>query len=145
MVRELADHVDTGRSIAALMSLARRIETATSLAGFEALLRGKDVSVHGQPFYSGWGLTEDLFPVPRRVRKLSLEQLVAGTLILYPRYLDPLCRRPCPPEVVVEMLSRISVARPQLRVRVRSVGGYLLARARFVARRLRGRAFAGGE
>ena len=34
----------------------------TSLAGFEALLRGKPVTTHGQPFYAGWGLTEDICP-----------------------------------------------------------------------------------
>ena len=34
----------------------------TSLAGFEALLRGKPVTTHGQPFYAGWGLTEDILP-----------------------------------------------------------------------------------
>ena len=39
------------------------METMTSLAGFEALLRGKPVTTHGQPFYAGWGLTEDICPV----------------------------------------------------------------------------------
>jgi capsular polysaccharide export protein len=34
---------------------ADRVETMTSLAGFEALLRGKAVGVHGAPFYAGWG------------------------------------------------------------------------------------------
>jgi capsular polysaccharide export protein len=58
----------------------------TSLAGFEALLRGKRVVCYGQPFYSGWGLTVDLWPIDRRTRCLSLDGLVAGTLILYPTY-----------------------------------------------------------
>ena len=30
--------------------------------GFEALLRGISVTTYGQPFYAGWGLTNDLGP-----------------------------------------------------------------------------------
>ncbi|MBK1649519.1 capsular polysaccharide biosynthesis protein [Rhabdochromatium marinum] len=60
----------------------------TSLAGFEALLRGKRVVCHGQPFYAGWGLTEDKLPLARRTRRLSLDELVAGTLLLYPSYVS---------------------------------------------------------
>ncbi|MBK8579299.1 MAG: hypothetical protein IPN78_14060, partial [Candidatus Accumulibacter sp.] len=60
----------------------------TSLTGFEALLRGKSVTCYGQPFYSGWGLTVDVVPNPRRVRRLLLDELVAGALIEYPVYLS---------------------------------------------------------
>ena len=64
----------------------------------EALLRGKEVITHGMPFYAGWGLTRDLRPLPpRRGRRRTLDELVAGTLILYPRYVDPVCRLPCGP------------------------------------------------
>ncbi|MEC3766361.1 capsular polysaccharide biosynthesis protein [Cupriavidus sp. SS-3] len=62
------------------------VHVLTSLAGFEALLRGKPVTTHGTPFYAGWGLTIDRYPVPRRRRELTLDMLVAATLILYPRY-----------------------------------------------------------
>lgn len=64
------------------------VHCLTSLAGFEALLRGKKVTCYGQPFYSGWGLTEDKVPVVRRTRRLSLDELVTGVLILYPRYMS---------------------------------------------------------
>jgi capsular polysaccharide export protein len=64
------------------------------------------VITHGQPFYAGWGLTRDLAaPIARRNRLLTLEQLVAATLILYPRYVDPVTRLPCPPEVLTQRLS----------------------------------------
>ncbi|MFD2134776.1 hypothetical protein ACFSLT_05160 [Novosphingobium resinovorum] len=47
-------------------------------------------------------MTRDLGEVPaRRTRKLPLDALVAGVLILYPRYLDPVTGLPCPPEVLV--------------------------------------------
>jgi capsular polysaccharide export protein len=83
------------------------VHVLTSLAGFEALLRGRAVTCHGTPFYAGWGLTRDLAPVPaRRGRALTLDALVAGVLILYPRYLDPVSGLPCPPEVLVERMAR---------------------------------------
>jgi len=139
LANSLADLIDTGPSIAVLLRRADRVETATSLAGFEGLLRGRRVAVHGQPFYAGWGLTEDINPIKWRTRCLSLEQLVAGALILYPRYLDPLSGRPCPPEVLIEMLSRIREERPSLHTWLRSRGGRALARTRHLIREARRR------
>lgn len=71
----------------ALLSGVDEVHVMTSLAGFEALLRGKSVTCYGQPFYSGWGLTNDLLSNARRVRRLALDELVAGALIIYPLYL----------------------------------------------------------
>ena len=65
------------------------VYTITSLAGFEALLRGLKVTVYGCPFYSGWGLTDDRQPNERRGRSLSIEALFAGSYLLYPRYFEP--------------------------------------------------------
>jgi capsular polysaccharide export protein len=99
-----ADFIATQSSITQLFDIADEVETVTSLAGFEALIRGIKVACHGAPFYAGWGLTEDLFPVARRDRRLSLDELVAAALILYPRYLDPASGLPCPAEVAVKRL-----------------------------------------
>ncbi|MEG9544797.1 capsular polysaccharide biosynthesis protein [Mannheimia sp. HC-2023] len=66
------------------------VHTMTSLAGFEALLRGKKVHCYGIPFYAGWGLTEDLLQIERRNKTLTLSQLIAATLIYYPLYIDPI-------------------------------------------------------
>jgi capsular polysaccharide export protein len=82
-----------------------RLETMTSLAGFEALIRDKPVGVHGIPFYAGWGLTDDRLAVPRRVRRVSVEMLAAATLILYPFYIHPLSAMPCTPEELVEEIA----------------------------------------
>jgi capsular polysaccharide export protein len=64
----------------------------TSLTGFDALLRGKHVVTYGQPFYAGWGLTEDRClngnAFSRRHRVLTLDQLLAGVLLRYPIYWD---------------------------------------------------------
>jgi capsular polysaccharide export protein len=100
-----ADQIVADASIVDLLEHVDEVETMTSLAGFEALMRGRRVVVQGQPFYAGWGLTEDVHPPTRRPRKLSLDQLVAAALILYPRYIDPVTGLRCPPEVLVDRLA----------------------------------------
>jgi capsular polysaccharide export protein len=107
------------------------VHVNTSLAGFEALLRGKCVTTHGVPFYAGWGLTRDLGPVPvRRTARRSLDELVAATLLQYPRYLDPVTGLPCPAEVVVARLSQAESRDPGLLVGVRRMQGKLMRRLR---------------
>lgn len=65
------------------------VHVLNSLSGFEALIAGKHVVCHAQPFYAGWGLTEDLQPLPRRSRHLELSELAYGALLLYPAYVNP--------------------------------------------------------
>ncbi len=102
-----ADQVERGGSITDLIEAVDEVHCITSLAGFEALLRGKAVTAHGVPFYAGWGLTRDLAPVPaRRSRRRSVDELIAATLILYPRYIDPVTRLPSPPEILIERIAR---------------------------------------
>jgi capsular polysaccharide export protein len=125
----LADQIETAQPMAALIAMVDELHVNTSLAGFEALMRGKPVTVHGVPFYAGWGLTTDLGPIPaRRTARRTLDELVAAALLLYPRYLDPVTGLPCPAEVLVERLSRTGT--PQLNLRQRAI---------IAARRLQGR------
>ncbi len=84
---------------------ADHVEVITSLIGFEALVRGRSVTCHGLPFYAGWGLTADLVPCPRRTRRLTLDELVAGALVLYPHYVDPERYLPCTPEHLLDRLA----------------------------------------
>ena len=80
------------------------LATMTSLSGFEALLRGRRVETWGRPFYAGWGLTHDRLDFPRRSRRLTLDQLVAGALIDYPIYVSALTGWPCEAEDVLDQL-----------------------------------------
>lgn len=76
--------------LAKALETVDHLYTLTSLAGMEALLRQSiKVTVLGQPFYSGWGLTDDREPLARRQAKLSLQELIAGVYLLYPKYVDP--------------------------------------------------------
>jgi capsular polysaccharide export protein len=135
----LADCIARKTPLEALFPIVHHIETYASLAGFEGLLRGIKVSVHGAPFYAGWGLTEDLSALPRRQRHRSLDELVAVALIRYPRYWDPASGLPCPPEVVLARLG--DGAQAGL---ARTMAGLLLGRAVIMARKLR-RSMGGDE
>lgn len=89
VLAELVDEDVTGGSILDAIAEAGEVHVISSLAGFEALLRGKKVVCWGRPFYAGWGLTEDMAPIDRRQRRLTLDELVAGALVLYARYVEP--------------------------------------------------------
>lgn len=82
------DEIVTDAAMGGLLLSVDEVHTLTSLAGFEALLRGRKVVCYGQPFYAGWGLTDDVLPVTRRTRSLSLDELVVGVLIFYPAYVS---------------------------------------------------------
>jgi len=92
--------------ISDLISKVDEVHTMTSLVGFEALLQNKVVVTYGMPFYAGWGLTKDKINCDRRTRKLSLPELVAGSLILYPRYIDPNSGHYCAAELLIDRLKQ---------------------------------------
>ncbi|MBI1285521.1 MAG: beta-3-deoxy-D-manno-oct-2-ulosonic acid transferase [Thiobacillus sp.] len=102
----LCDEVAGEVAMSGLLPEVDEVHVMTSLAGFEALLRGKPVTCYGQPFYAGWGLTQDKAPIPRRTRKLDLDVLVAATLIRYPRYVSRTTGKPITPEeAIAELLA----------------------------------------
>jgi capsular polysaccharide export protein len=86
--RRWCDEIVTDVPIHRVFEQVDELQVLTSLAGFEALLRGLPVTCHGSPFYAGWGLTHDVVAHPRRTRRLSLDELVAGALIVYPTYVS---------------------------------------------------------
>lgn len=116
---DLADLVETSAPMASLIDMVDELHVNSSLAGFEALMHGKKVTVHGCPFYAGWGLTNDLGEVPaRRTARRSIDELVAAAYLIYPRYLDPETGLPCPPETLV---ARLAGGRPRLDRKARAV------------------------
>ncbi|MCD4483025.1 capsular polysaccharide biosynthesis protein [Chromobacterium vaccinii] len=85
----LVDQTAEDADIADCLAAADEVHTMTSQTGFEALLQDKEVHCYGMPFYAGWGLTIDQLPLPQRKRQLTLNELIYGTLISYPRYIIP--------------------------------------------------------
>jgi capsular polysaccharide export protein len=112
-LKGLTDLVAPGADPARLLAEVQEVWTMTSLLGFEALIRGVPVTCLGAPFYAGWGLTRDLGPVPPwRGPGPDLAQLVHAALVAYPRYWDPVSRRPCPPEVALDRLATGDIPHP---------------------------------
>lgn len=132
--REFADHVETRLSVVSCIAACDVVHTMTSLTGFDALLRGKRVVVYGQPFYAGWGLTDDVLQegaaFARRQRRLSMDELVAGTLLRYPIYWDWALKGYTTCEAV---LHRIVESRSKLE----TSGGLEKLRAGFIRRQFR--------
>jgi capsular polysaccharide export protein len=88
----------------ALLEGAIAVYTISSQLGFEAILSGHKPRVFGQPFYAGWGLTQDEDPVTRRQRKLTRAQLFSAAMFLYPTWYDPFTNRLCELERVIDCL-----------------------------------------
>ncbi|WP_081136819.1 capsular polysaccharide biosynthesis protein [Halomonas sp. BC2] len=106
--RQWADAVETKCSVVSCLEYCDVVHTMTSLTGFDALLRGKQVVTYGMPFYAGWGLTEDQSSgdaLLRRTRRLTLDELVVGALLRYPRYWDPVMKGFTTCEAVVRQIA----------------------------------------
>jgi capsular polysaccharide export protein len=104
-VSEIATVVSDPLSIGDAFQTVDHVYTATSLAGFEALLRGIRVTTWGRPFYAGWGLTDDRQPPLRARRNLPVEALFAAAYILYPTYRHPQTGKPMSFEQALDFLA----------------------------------------
>lgn len=86
----------------ALLEGAIAVYTVSSQLGYEAILAGHKPRVFGQPFYAGWGLSQDENPVARRRRVLTRAQIFAVSHILAPVWYDPCRDRLCSFEEAVD-------------------------------------------
>ncbi|MEM8776822.1 MAG: capsular polysaccharide biosynthesis protein [Pseudomonadota bacterium] len=107
-IRLYAEEVSPWR----LLEGAIRVYTVSSQLGFEAIFADHKPRVFGQPFYAGWGLTEDRHPNPisRRGRALTRAQLFTAAMLLYPTWYDPFRDRLCELEDVIDILEAKSRA-----------------------------------
>ncbi|URK88607.1 hypothetical protein LP421_16370 [Rhizobium sp. RCAM05350] len=80
-VQHLCQIITQPLSMSQAFETIDHVYTITSLAGFEALLRGLKVTTYGCPFYAGWGLTDDRQPNERHGRALTIEALFAGAYL----------------------------------------------------------------
>lgn len=119
-------------SIDSCLAIADEVHTITSLCGFDAILRDKRVVTYGMPFYAGWGLTEDQLKCERRTRKLSKYELIAGSLLLYPKYIDPKTNSPCDIETVLKR-----IIEEQLKYSSSSLYRFIKNLRTFIIRRLK--------
>lgn len=100
-------------SLLSAIKCVDEVHVLTSLAGFEALIRGKQVYCYGQPFFAGWGLTLDRYPVSRRQSTKTIEELVYSALIEYPNYYSFENGRLMSVEEAIESLSKTHISKNQ--------------------------------
>ena len=75
-----------------LLEGASAVYAVSSQLGYEAVLAGHRPRLFGQPFYAGWGLTEDEAPLPPDRRgRASPQTLFAASHLLAPVWYEP-CR-----------------------------------------------------
>ena len=109
-VAEIADGtIDSSLRLADCFPRADRVYVMSSGAGFESVLHGRPTRVAGVPFYSGWGITDDVDASIRtqrtgKVEKTVLEVLYA-TYVLYSKYRDPVTGEQLGVEDVIERLT----------------------------------------
>lgn len=103
---EYCDEVLVDVSMSSVLTAVDEVHTMTSLTGFEGLMYGKKIYTYGMPFFAGWGLTIDKKTCERRRRILTLDELCAGVLILYPRYIHPKTKNYCDPIVLIDELQK---------------------------------------
>ena len=110
---QFCDQILENDNISDVLAQIDAVHTITSLTGFEALLRGRNVTTYGTPFYAGWGLTADLGKTPvRRQRQITVEELGHRTLIDYPRYWDPVTKSITTVEGIIHRLETDGLPRP---------------------------------
>jgi capsular polysaccharide export protein len=118
-------------SITDCLRITDEVHTMTSLVGFEGLLREMKVTCYGLPFYSNWGLTQDRHYLKRRNpnknNALTIDELVAATLILYPRYINWATSAYTTPEFIVQ----------QIKQHIEQQGGKKANKIPFITRKLR--------
>ncbi len=89
-----------------LIEFSTAVCVVTSQVGFESLVYGKEVHVFGRPFYSGLGLTKDhqIYNDSKKIKSISIEQLVYAALVKYQFYLDPKTKKLCNIEDIMEFV-----------------------------------------
>ena len=109
----LCTQVPSSANLSVLLDECDHVYTISHIGGFEAVLRGKPVTLLGAPFYGGWGLTEDRQVPPYRTRTLTVDQLFAGACLQYPRMIDPVYKKKVLPAEVTDLWISADTLRTQ--------------------------------
>lgn len=94
---------DTQVSPWRLVEGADRVYAVSSQLGYEAMLAGHRPRLFGQPFYAGWGLSDDEATLSRR-HPVPVERLFAASHLLAPVWYDPCRDRLCDFETALDQI-----------------------------------------
>ncbi|WP_246087609.1 capsular polysaccharide biosynthesis protein [Paracoccus marinus] len=123
----------------ALVGNARAVYAVSSQLGYEALLAGHRPRLFGQPFYAGWGLSDDEDPLPRRaVPGVTADRLFAASHLLAPVWYDPCLDR------LTDFTGALQQIEAEAKAWRQDHGGHLAYGMRLWKRRFIADAFGGG-
>lgn len=66
-----------------------KVYVVTSQVGFDALLRDKEVFCFGSPFYSGWGITNDMINGRVRSKNRNIKEIFIAMMFYCTTYINP--------------------------------------------------------
>lgn len=81
--------IETEAHSSHIINICDEVHLISNSLGIESLIQNKKVINYGQTFFSGRGLTTDVFKSDKQKKEISLERLILGALMLYPRYKIP--------------------------------------------------------
>lgn len=81
--------IDYHCNITSFFHFVQEVFVVSSQVGFEALLRNKNVRCFGMPFYSGWGLTNDMQVLTDPRPQRSTIDIFVALVLQYTLYLNP--------------------------------------------------------
>ncbi len=85
-----------------------KVYTVSSQLGFDALMAGVDVRCFGQPFYAGWGLTQDEAVCKRRQGiSITTQAITCAALSRYARHIESATDLPCDVERTVAQVATL--------------------------------------
>lgn len=88
------EYLSEDDSLCATLDHVAHSYTVAAPEGMHALLTGISLHVFGDPYYAGWGLTNDARPLPGRHARPTLAALFEVVFLRFARYLDPLTHGP---------------------------------------------------
>jgi|GEM_PF-2782349 Capsule polysaccharide export protein len=90
-----------------LLDRCSAVYTVSSQVGFEALMRNKRVVTFGQPFYAGWGLTEDRNPLRRRTARRTIDEIFHVACLELSVYVNPKTGKMVEMEEVLDIIEEL--------------------------------------
>lgn len=85
--------INENYNVISFFDFVEEIFVVTSQVGFEAILRDKKVTCYGLPFYSGWGLTNDMQVSKKTKPNRNTVELFVAIMIKYTKYLNPFTKK----------------------------------------------------
>ncbi len=91
--KDLINIISGNYNVPSIFPYVDAIYVVTSQVGFDALLREKQVFCFGSPFYSGWGITNDMVKGKFRHKERSIKDIFIAIMFYCTTYINPFTKK----------------------------------------------------